>query len=112
VEAKHDDNWTFQQDGASIHTSRASKKWLRDHEIVVLDWAPKSPDLNPIENVWGVLAQKVYANARHFQTVAELQDCVQQEWGRISPCFLKILAESMPRRCVSVLNRQGQKIKY
>jgi len=112
VEAKHAEHWIFQQDGASIHTSKASRKWLRDHEIAVLDWVAKSPDLNPIENVWGVLARKVYANSRHFNSVSELQKCVQEEWDDISPSFLKVLVEGMLRRFVSVLQRRGQKTKY
>ncbi|KAG5742507.1 hypothetical protein H9Q73_014469, partial [Fusarium xylarioides] len=29
--------------------------YLRDYGIEVLDWAPYSPDLNPIENIWALL---------------------------------------------------------
>ena len=44
-------NLTFQQDGASCHTSHYTTWWLSSHEIPVLDWPAQSPDLNPIENL-------------------------------------------------------------
>ena len=35
----------FQQDKASVHTSKVSKAWFKEHAITLLDWPPKSPDL-------------------------------------------------------------------
>ena len=33
-----------------------------------------SPDLNPIENIWGWMASEVYKNAHQFQTVDSLHE--------------------------------------
>ncbi|KAG3217115.1 hypothetical protein PC129_g12031 [Phytophthora cactorum] len=62
----------FQQDNASIHSSRATKSFFEEENVTVMEWPAKSPDLNPIENMWGVLARAVYANGRQFETRGSL----------------------------------------
>ena len=63
----------FMQDYAPVHRARSILAWLQTHEINVMEWPPYSPDLNPIENVWGILARRVYANGRQFNSVNELK---------------------------------------
>ena len=43
----------LQQDHSSIHDSRVVQEWLsRRIEFELLDWPPRAPDMNPIENMW------------------------------------------------------------
>jgi len=44
-------NWLFQQDNASIHSSKPTKEWLQVNGINVMEWPSRSPCLNPIENL-------------------------------------------------------------
>lgn len=52
--------WIFQQDNAPI--SGSTKTWFQQKNISVMQWPARSLDLNPIENVWGIMARQVYAN--------------------------------------------------
>ena len=49
------EDFIFQQDNATIHTSRSTRQWLQNNEVNVLDWPAESPDANPTENIWHVL---------------------------------------------------------
>ncbi len=52
-------DFIFQQDLARAHTAKSTKSWLNDHGVGALDWLENSPDLNPIENLWGIVKRKM-----------------------------------------------------
>ncbi len=54
-----DADFIFQQDLAPAHTAKGTKSWFNDHGVTVLDWPANSPDLNPIENLWGIVKRKM-----------------------------------------------------
>ncbi|KAF0702855.1 hypothetical protein AaE_015677 [Aphanomyces astaci] len=109
VHQYHPDGYVFQQDNASIHTSRETNEFFSDQGITVLSWPALSPDLNPIENVWGHLVRKVYANGRQFSRVQDLKQEILRQWEAID--LLKLLA-SMKSRCIEVLQCKGACTKY
>ena len=82
------------------------------NKIEVLPWPAKSPDLNIIENLWGILARAVYANGRQFDTKNELTEAILKHWREISQETIQNLYNSIPNRLVAVLEKNGGPTKY
>lgn len=109
---KMDGDFIFQQDNASIHVSKLSREWFQSKEIDLLDWPACSPDLNPIENLWGILVRLVYQGGRQYKTVQELEVAINNSWREIRIGTLENLVNSMPNRVFEVINKNGKKTKY
>ena len=108
----HDDTWIYQQDDATIHTSKLTISWFNYKKVASLKWPARSPDLNPIENLWGILSNKVYANNRVFNTMQELKDAIETCWHDIPLKCLRMLIGGMPNRCGTVIKEREGPLKY
>ena len=106
------EQWIFQQYSASCHRSNYTKSWFHSKNINLSDWPAKSPDLNIIGNVWGLLARRVYAHGRQFRCLEDLADCIIYCWCSITEQYLRKLYDSIPRRLVEVLEKKGDPTRY
>ena len=51
----------FMQDNCPAHKCKYAMKWFENQkDITLINWPPKSPDLNPIETVWALMKKKRY----------------------------------------------------
>ncbi|KUF87249.1 hypothetical protein AM588_10001449 [Phytophthora nicotianae] len=105
-------DFVFQQDNASIHTSRETTHFLQETQVDTMVWLARSPDCNPIENVWSAMATRVYAHGRQYRMVEQLEDAIVYTWGTIEQAYLDKLVESMPSRCLAVIKGKGAFTKY
>jgi len=112
LETNMDRNLVFMQDNASIHRSRETLGFLNVHNVNVLEWPACSPDLNPIENIWGLLARRVYANNTQFESVESLKEEILAQWALLDINLLKNLINSMPKRLFEVGKAHGGQINY
>ncbi len=75
-----------------------------------MDWPSMSPDLNPIEHLWGILKRKV--EELKVSNIQQLCDVVMEEWKRTPVATCEALVNSMPKRVKAVLENNGGHPKY
>ncbi len=100
----------FQQDLAPTHTAKVTKSWVNDHGVTVLDWPVNSPDLNPIENLWGIVKLKMRDTRPN--NADDLKAAIKATWDSITPEQSHRLIASMPRRTDAVIHAKGGPTKY
>ncbi len=105
-----DADFIFQQDLAPAHTAKGTKSWFNDHSVTVLDWPANSPDLNPIENIWGIVKRKMRDTRPN--NADDLNATVKETWASIPPQQCHKLITSMPRRIEAVIKAKGAPTKY
>lgn len=105
-----EEEWGFQHDGASCHRANIVKDLLTDYGIEPPEWPARSPDLNPIENIWSILKSQVYK--RKPRTKRELEDFIFEEWENLDEDMVARVAESFNSRLEKVVERHGGVIDY
>ena len=103
-------NYTFQQDNAPCHTLVSTRRWFQTNNVRVMDWPPQSPDMNPIENLWGDL--KIAVRRHQPTSKAQLKAVLQDDWQRIAPERCQNLVNSMPTRISALIRAKGPCTKY
>ena len=101
----------FMQDGAPCHTAKSVKMWLDDCEINYFkDWPGNSPDINPIENMWGLMKRRL----QHVATssVPALIDAIRKVWDEFPADNLQAYANSLPKRLKEVIKAKGYPVNY
>ncbi len=97
-----DADFIFQQDLAPAHTAKGTKSWFNDHGVTVLDWQANSPDLNPVENLWGIVKRKMRDTRPN--NADDLKVAFKVTWASITPEECHGLIVSMPRRIDAVIH--------
>jgi len=101
----------FMHDGAPCHGAKIVTDFLKTKNIKLLEWPGNRPELNPIENFWTELKNRVVE--KHPTSLPSLIKTIKTSWVLDMPTELcRNLIESMPRRIRAVLEAKGGHTKY
>lgn len=112
LEARGAGYWHYQQDNASIHVSRETRSWFESQNIELLEWPACSPDLNPMENVWGIIVQRIYANNMQYNSVSDLKTAIIDAYMGMEASTIANLIRSMSNRIFEVIKCKGGVTHY
>jgi len=109
-------DYIFQQDGATSHTSRVTQEYLEANtpEFIKKDeWPPQSPDCNPMDYaIWDALSEKVYSARTEKFTEEELKDKIREKWEEISTEYIQQTISSFKKRLRMVTAQDGGHIDH
>jgi hypothetical protein len=102
------ENFIFQHDNAPPHSAHSTFNWFQEKNINLMQWPALSPDLNPMENMWGILSHRVYQNGKQYDSVVALERSIREEWDNINFNIITDLIESMEKRIYNVVFSHGK----
>lgn len=106
------EKFVFMDDNAPCHRTLAVETCLDTHGIQRMVWPSRSPDLNPIENIWDTLGRRVAARNYPPTSKNTLISALTEEWANIPQQMLDNVVQSMPRRVQSCIALHGGHIPY
>ena len=104
--------FVFQDDNAPAHRARTINTFLQNQGVQRLPWPAYSPDINPIENIWGEMTRRINAMDHLPSNIAELRQALLDVWDAIPLETLRACSESMPRRLQALRRGWGGPTRY
>ncbi|RPA97473.1 hypothetical protein L873DRAFT_1690957 [Choiromyces venosus 120613-1] len=89
--------------------------WLKKHRITLLEIPLYSPDLNPIENIWSLIKNKLSKQYPELHLMKDPEDMVKKTieeaitycWKLLDPKVFDTLAGSMVDRIKAIIKADG-----
>lgn len=106
----YNSNYIFQQDNDPKHTALKTSLFIIDSNIKLLLWPPNSPDLNPIENIWGCLKNLLEKETDLNDT--NFDEKIIKCWNNIKYETVFNSINSMNCRICQVIQNEGDHINY
>lgn len=100
------------QDNCAVHRSRQVMEWLQSqNDVTIIEWPSKSPDLNPIENLWGHMV--LNWDSTDVKSKVNLQQLVLHSWELIrgtDSCWNMV--NDMKNRLEQIIASEGHPLRY
>ena len=105
-------SFALQEDNCEPHRAKSVATYLANEEATRMKWPAQSPDLNPIENVWGLMKMHLRKRTVQPSYPMNLLHILNQIWNSLLDSYFSNLFASMSNRVRSVRVGKGGSTKY
>ena len=100
------------EDNARPHRAHRVDSVLENHGISRMDRPVCSPDMNPIENVCGLLKRNISRLILPEDTIQDLENALIREWDDLPQDYIDKCVLSLRRRTDACVRAMGSYTKY
>lgn len=101
----------LQHDNDPKHSSERIETFFEENNVNWWPTPPESPDLNPIENIWGSLKQYL-CNTYKPRNLQELKNGIKQFWGTLTPEICQRYISHLDKVMPVVVQKEGNPSGY
>ena len=105
IQVADDNTFLFMQDNARCHKAECILEFLKENGVPVMEWPPQSPDLNPLDNLWGEFKEQFYKRftklfnhpSKSLEARYRYGEVLQEVWYNQGLEMVESLVKSMPK---------------
>ncbi len=106
----------FVQDGDPCQNSAVARRAFKEVGALKFSIPPRSPDLNPIENLFHLVSKQLEKDALDMQikqeTFAQFSARVKRTMLNFPKDVIDKIIKSMDKRVAMIIKRRGERLKY
>ena len=106
----------FLQDGDPSQNCKAAREVWESYGCTLLKIPARSPDMNPIENIFNIAETKLREQAIHKnitkETFEQFADRARTVLMTIPISIIDKIIDTMPKRMKLIVQKRGERLKY
>ncbi|KAA6402662.1 MAG: hypothetical protein EZS28_001808 [Streblomastix strix] len=108
IYVQHNTDFIYQQDNTSLQKGKETCEHIDENGFMFMNQPSQIQDLNPVENIWSLLARRICANGVSYVDDDQLWEAIQHEASGATVEEVQSYTKSYRKRlCICLLKKGG-----